>query len=68
VIRLLAVLAAASLALTGVYLIAFGSSWAPVALDVLSGSELGAWLELVIPFLPMACIGVAAFLYVSTQR
>ena len=43
----------------------FGSAWAPIVLEVLAGSEIGAWLELLVPFLPMLFIGIGAVLYVS---
>ena len=41
----------------GLYLFMFGGSWAPVALEVLPDTDLGVWLELVVPFLPMLLVG-----------
>lgn len=59
-------LMAAALVLTGLYLAVFGNTWAPPVFELLAGSEIGAWLELVVPFLPMVFIGVGAAL--STSR
>jgi hypothetical protein len=44
---------AVALVLIGLYLATFGNSWAPIVLELLPASELGAWLELIVPFLPM---------------
>jgi len=61
-------LIAAALVLTGLYLAAFGNSWAPIVLELLPASELGAWLELIVPFLPMVFIGFGAALFASHRR
>lgn len=54
-----------AIVLAGLYLAAFGNAWAPTALAVLADSELGAWLELVLPFLPMLFVATGAVLLVS---
>ena len=46
----------------GLCLAVFGHAWAPVAFELLAGSEIGAWLELVVPFLPVLFIGLGAAL------
>ncbi len=61
-------LVAIALIVMGLYLAAFGNAWAPIAFDRLEGSELGAWLELIVPFLPMAFIGLGATLFVSARQ
>jgi hypothetical protein len=59
---------AVALLLIGLYLAAFGNSWAPLVLELLPASELGAWLELIVPFLPMVFIGFGAALFASHRR
>jgi hypothetical protein len=59
---------AIALVLIGFYLAAFGNTWAPIAFELLEGSEIGAWLELIVPFLPMLFIGLGAALFVSPRR
>jgi hypothetical protein len=59
---------AVALVLIGLYLATFGNSWAPMVLELLPASELGEWLELIVPFLPMAFIGFGAALLVSHRR
>ena len=61
-------LVAAALVLSGLYLVVFGNSWAPTALELLPDTEPGYWLELIVPFLPVALIGFGAALFVSTHR
>ncbi len=61
-------LIAVVLVLMGLYLAAFGSSWAPLVLELLPNSEFGAWLELIVPFLPMLIIGFGASLFASHLR
>ena len=61
-------LVAAALVLTGLFLVVFGNSWAPPAFELLPDTELGYWLELIVPFLPMAFIGLGAVMFVSTRR
>jgi hypothetical protein len=58
-------LIAVALVLTGLFLAAFGNFWAPHVFEWLSGSEIGAWLELIVPFLPMFLIGSGAALYTA---
>jgi hypothetical protein len=58
---------AAALLLTGLYLAAFGNAWAPIVLEWLSGSQIGAWVELIVPFLPMVFISIAAVLFTSSR-
>jgi hypothetical protein len=60
-------LIAAALVLTGLYLAVFGNTWAPPVLELLAGSEMGAWLELIVPFLPMAFIGFGAAVFSSRR-
>lgn len=60
-------LAAAALATAGFALAVFGDAWAPVAFELLSDSQLGAWLELVVPLLPMLFIGGGAALLASCR-
>ena len=58
-------LIAAALVAAGLYLAVFGNAWAPLAFELLGGSETGAWLELIAPFLPMGFIGLGVFLFAS---
>jgi len=51
--------AVASIAM-GLFLFVFGNAWAPRVLDWLPASDLGAWLELIVPFLPMVFIVIGA--------
>ncbi len=51
------------LVLTGLFLAVFGNIWAPPVFEWLSGSEIGAWLELIVPFLPILLIGSGAALF-----
>ncbi len=59
---------AAALVLAGLYLIAFGNSWAPIAFALLPETELGTWLELLVPFLPMPFVGLGAALFTWENR
>jgi len=61
-------LIAVALLLMGLYLAVFGNSWRPLVFELLPASEIGAWLELIVPFLPMVCIGFAAALFPSRRR
>jgi hypothetical protein len=61
-------LVAVALVLMGLYLAAFGNSWTPSVLEWLSGSEIGAWVELIVPFLPMVFIGLGAVLFVPRRN
>lgn len=61
-------LIAAALILTGLYLAAFGNSWGPLVFELLPASEIGAWLEFIVPFLPMLFIGFGATLFTSHRR
>ncbi len=61
-------LVAVVLVLIGLYLAAFGNAWGPRVFEVLPDSELGEWVGLVVPFLPMAIIGLGAALFVSSYR
>ena len=56
---------AAALVAAGLWSAAFGNAWAPGAFELLPASELGAWLELLVPFLPMLLIGLGAALFVG---
>ena len=61
-------LIAAALVLMGLYLAVFGNSWGPLVFELLPASEIGTWLELIVPFLPMAFIGFGAVLFTSRRR
>ena len=61
-------LVAVALVLTGLFMVVFGNSWAPLAFELMAGSEIGAWLEHFVPFLPMAIIGSGAALLASIHR
>lgn len=61
-------LAAVAMILTGLYLAVFGSSWGPIAFEFLERSEVGLWIELIVPFLPMVFIGFGAVLFVSARK
>ncbi len=61
-------LIAATLVLMGLYLAVFGNSWGPLVFELLPASEIGTWLELIVPFLPMVFIGFGAALYASRRR
>lgn len=59
---------AAGLVLIGPWLAIFGNAWAPRVISLLDDSEIGLWLELVVPFLPMVCIGFGAIVFVTKHR
>ena len=61
-------LMAVALVFTGLYLAAFGNSWGPIVFEMLPASEIGTWLELIVPFLPMVFIGFGAALFGSRHR
>ncbi len=61
-------LIAVALVLIGLYLAAFGNSWGPIVFALLPASEIGAWLELIVPFLPMVLIGFGTALFASRHR
>ena len=61
-------LVAIAMILTGLFMVVFGSVWGSVVFELLAGSEIGAWLEHFVPFLPMAVIGLGAALFVSNNR
>ena len=61
-------LVAVALVLVGLFMVVFGNYWAPLAFELMAGSEIGAWLEHFVPFLPMAIIGSGAALFVSNHR
>ena len=54
--------------LLGAYLLVFGNAWAPTVFELLSGSTLGASVELVVPLLPLVFIGGGAALIASSRR
>ena len=62
--RLVAVL----LVLTGLYMAIFGNAWGPLVFSLLPDSAIGAWLELIVPFLPMLVIGLGAALFGRRRR
>ena len=56
---------AVALVSAGLYLAAFGNAWGPRIFELLSDSELGGWVGLIVPFAPMVFIGLGATLFVS---
>jgi len=66
--KMLTLSLSAALVLVGLYLIAFGHQWAPHALEYLPDTEFGFWVELIVPFLPMAFIGTGVALYIWGNR
>lgn len=67
-LRLARLFVAAVLILTGLYLAIFGDAWGPRVFELLSDSTLGEWLGLIVPFLPMAIIGLGATLFTTSHR
>ena len=59
---------AAALVLMGLYLAVFGNSWGPLVFELLPASEIGTWLELIVPFLPIVFIGFGMALFASRRR
>jgi len=57
----------AALVLVGLYLFAFGDTWAPAALEFLPDTKAGMWIELVVPFIPMVFIACGAILFASRR-
>jgi hypothetical protein len=51
-----------ALILAGLWFFVFGNIWAPLALELLPDSEIGLWVELIVPFLPMLIIGIGTVL------
>lgn len=51
----------------GLVLALWGNLWAPWAFRILGGWAIGAWIELFVPFLPMALIGFGAMLFVPEK-
>ena len=49
-----------TLAGLGVFMIAYGNSWAPMTLGLLANITFGGWVELFVPFVPIAPLYVAA--------
>jgi len=60
-------LMAVALALIGLYLAMFGNSWGPFLFERLETTETGTWVTLIVPFLPMVFIGIAALLFASRR-
>lgn len=56
------------LVVLGILAFAFGDIWAPSALALLPDQGAGPWLELFLPFLPMALIIAGALLYRPQRR
>ena len=61
-------LTALVLFLIGLYLAVFGNSWGPLFFEPLEGTEIGTWITLIVPFLPMVFIGSAAAIFASRHR
>ena len=53
-------IAVATLAGLGVFMFAFGNTWTPMTLGLLADSTFGGWVELFVPFLPIAPLYLAA--------
>ena len=66
--RPLRVTVATSLILVGFGMFALGHTWAPRALELLPDTPPGFWLELIVPFLPMAFVGAGALLLVGARQ
>ena len=66
--RPLRVTVATSLILFGFGMFALGHTWAPRALELLPDTPPGFWLELIVPFLPMAFVGAGALLLVGARQ
>jgi hypothetical protein len=67
-LELARIFVATALILVGLYLATFGNSWGPPVFELLSDSEFGRWLELLVPFLPMVFIGSGAVLLASRRK
>ncbi len=67
-LELARLLIAAALVLMGLYLAVFGNSWGPLVFELLPASEIGTWLELIVPFLPIVFIGFGMALFASRRR
>lgn len=59
---------ATALILMGLYLVTFGNSWGSPVFELLSDSEFGSWLELLVLFLPMVFIGSGVTLFASRSK
>lgn len=66
--RSLRVTSATTLILIGIGMFALGHTWAPRALEILPDSPAGYWLELIVPFAPMAVAGLGAWLLAGASR
>jgi hypothetical protein len=60
-------LLSAVLVLIGLYLFAFGDTWASAVLEFLPDTKAGMWIELVVPFIPMVFIACGAVLFASRR-
>ncbi len=61
-------LVAAAMILTGLLMVIFGNAWGAPVFELLAGSEIGLWLEHLVPFLPIAVIGSGAALFFRATR
>ena len=61
-------LMAVALVLIGLYLAVFGNAWGPFFFERLETTEAGRWVTLIVPFLPMVFIGIAAVFFASLRR
>jgi len=52
----------------GIFGIAFGSFWAPAALELVAGNEIAQMFELALPFAPISLIALGVFLAVQAKR
>ena len=66
--KIVNLLLAIALILTGLFLAVFGNTWGPFLFERLETSEVGTWATLIVPFLPMVFIGLGAVLFASRDR
>lgn len=67
-LRLVFMIVGAAAAGMGVLGIAFGSFWAPTALELFYGNETAQKFEFVVPFLPILLIALGTFLAVKSRQ
>jgi len=59
---------AVAMIMTGLLMVIFGNTWGSLVFELLAGSEIGLWLEHIVPFLPMAVIGFGTVLFFSGKQ
>jgi hypothetical protein len=68
VIQFASKVAGAAAVTVGLLALAFGSLWAPRALEFVSGSSISPVFETLLPFLPILLIASGAFLLVRSRH